>query len=162
MSSSDTHINHVNLHGDTIYTITPTIPNGLLDRAENAGGYAEEGGEQEVNSGWGYPESLEEGVALWTFCSFNLAIYETVSRLVESQEDYIWSGIGFLKTKKCAFRLLPISPLRFFCSRVAKCFHRGCWEGVSNFLSSLSLGDFLCVAACLLFVKEKMCWYARA
>lgn len=37
----------------------------------------------------------------------------TVSRLVQEQEDYIWSGIRFFKTKRCVFRLLPISPLRF-------------------------------------------------
>ena len=98
-------------------------------------------GEQKVNSGWGIQRS------------FRLAIYETMSHLVQSQEDYIWRAIRFLKTKECAFRLLPISPLRFFCSRVANVFTRDAGR-VFLISSPLSLGDFLCVMVCLLCVEK--------
>lgn len=52
----------------------------------------------------------------------------TVSRLVQEQEDYIWSGIRFLKTKGCVFRLLPISPLRF-CASELQMFSPGMLRG---------------------------------
>lgn len=60
------------------------------------------------------------------------------SHLVQEQEDYIWRGIRFLKTKGCVFRLLPISPLRFFCSGVANVFTRDA-GGVFLISSPLSL-----------------------
>lgn len=71
-----------------------------------------------------------------------------MSCLMQAQEDYIWRGIRFLKTKGCAFRLLPIPPLRFFSSRAANVFTG---DAVRVFLisSPLSLGDFLCVMVCV-------------
>lgn len=65
------------------------------------------------------------------------------SHLVQEQEDYIWRGIRFLKTKGCVFRLLPISPLRLFCSRVANVFTRDA-GGVFLISSPLSLRFPLC------------------
>lgn len=100
----------------------------------------------------------------------------TLSRLVQEQEDYIWRGIRFLKTKGCVFRLLPISPMRFFCSRVANVFTRDAGR-VFLISSALSLGDFLCVVAyllCMCFqcvcekepavekMRGKMCQYIHA
>lgn len=67
------------------------------------------------------------------------------------------------KTKGCVFRLLPILPLRFFCSRVANVFI-GDAERVFLISSPLSLGDFLCVVALLLCVEKKegkICRYVR-
>lgn len=78
----------------------------------------------------------------------------TVSHLVQEQEDYIWRGIRFLKTKGCVFRLLPISPLRFFCSRVANVFTRDAGR-VFLISSPLSLCDFLCVMTRVLCGAEK-------
>lgn len=78
----------------------------------------------------------------------------TVSHLVQEQEDYIWRGIRFLKTKGCVFRLLPISPLRFFCSRVANVFTRDAGR-VFLISSPLSLCDFLCVMTRVLCGAEQ-------
>lgn len=102
----------------------------------------------------GYPERLDRGEGLLCGPSVHLTghLGNTVSRLVQEQEDYIWRGIRFLKTKGCVFRLLPISPLRFFCSRVANVFTRDAGR-VFLISSPLSLGDFLCVVACLLCVQ---------
>lgn len=91
-----------------------------------------------------YPERLEVGLLCGPSVHLTSHLGNTVSCLMQAQEDYIWRGIGFLKTKGCAFRLLPISPLRFFSSRVANVFTG---DAVRVFLisSPLSLGDFLCV-----------------
>lgn len=70
VSSSDTLINHVNLHGDTIYTITPPVPNVLLHRAE-AQRDLQKKGEREVNTGRGIQGDWKGEAALWTFCSFD-------------------------------------------------------------------------------------------
>lgn len=115
-------------------------------------------GEQKVNGGWGIQRDLIGGVGGGSLCgpSVHLTSHlgNTVSRLVQEQEDYIWRGIRFLKTKGCVFRLLPISPLRFFCSRVANVFTRDAGR-VFLISSPLSLGDFLCVVARLLCVKKE-------
>lgn len=87
----------------------------------------------------------------------------TVSCLMQAEEDYIWRGIRFLKTKGCVFCLLLISPLTFFSSRVANVFTG---DAVRVFLisSPLSLGDFLCVVVRTVCRdnKGKMCLYMCA
>lgn len=66
VTSSDTHINHVNLHRDTIYTlftlftITLTIPKVFLDRTE-CRRICRRKGEQKVNSGLGIERDWIEG-----------------------------------------------------------------------------------------------------
>lgn len=105
----------------------------------------------------GNPERFEEdGGGVGGGCSVDLLFIHTVSRLVQAQEDYIWRGIRFLKTKGCVFRLLPILPLRFFCSRVANVF-TGDAGRVFLISSPLSLGDFLCIVVSLLFVCVRAC-----
>lgn len=123
--------------------ITPTILNVLLDRVENTEGYAEEG--QAGGQQWvGCPERLERELLCGPFVHLTSHLGNAVSCLMQAQEDYIWRGIRFLKTKGCAFRSLTIPPLRFFSSRVANVFTG---DAVRVFLISSppSLGDFLCV-----------------
>lgn len=111
-------------------------------------------GEQKVNGGWGMQRVWTGGVLRGPSVHLTSHLGNTVSHLVQEQEDYIWRGIRFLKTKGCVFRLLPISPLRFFCSRVANVFTRDAGR-VFLISSPLSLGDFLCVVACILCVEKK-------
>lgn len=122
-------------------------------------------GEQEVNSGWVIQRDEGDGGA-WggLLCGPSVHLTghlgNTASRLVQAQEDYIWRGIRFLKTKGCVFRSLQISPLRFFLLQSCKCFHPGCWEGVSNFLPSISGWFPVCrglLIVCVLRVWKRVC-----
>lgn len=75
-------------------------------------------GEQKVNSGWvGFG-----GVALWTFCSSDRPLRKhSVPSGADTGRLHL-ERYRIFKTKGCVFRLLPILPLRFFCSRVANVF----------------------------------------
>lgn len=108
---------------------------------------------RKVNCGW-----VELGFGLWTFCSLNRPLRK------HSVLSGAWTGRSHLEwyqvciTKGCVFRLLPISPLRGLCSRVANVFTG---DAGRVFLISypLSPGDFLCVMFCLLCGENerKMC-----
>lgn len=148
VSSWDTHIYHVNLQGDTIYTlfalftITLTIPNVFLDRAECT--ICRRKGRRRLTVGGVSREMFfcffffEGGVALWTFCSSDWPL----------RKHSVPSGAGtgrlhleryqVFKNKGMCFPFAADLSTEIFLLQSCKCFHLGCWEGVSNFLSSIS------------------------
>lgn len=95
-------------------------------------------GEQKVNSGWVIQRDWRGGFALWTFCSSDRPLRKHsvpsgagTGRLhLERYQVFKNKGMYF---PFAADLSAEISPLQS-----CKCFHPGCWEGVSNFLSSIS------------------------
>lgn len=121
----------------TLFTITLTIPNVFLDRAECRRMCRRRGSRRLTVGGvsrgrWG------GGCALWTFCSSDRPL----------MKHSVPSGAGtgrlhleryqVFQNKGICFPFAADFSAEIFLFQSCKCFHPGCWEGVSNFLSSIS------------------------
>lgn len=136
-------------------------------------------GEQKVNGGWGIQRDLigggGGGVALWTFCSSDQPL----------RKHSVPSGAGtgrlhleryqVFKNKGMCFPFAADLSAEVFLLQSCKCFHPGCWEGVSNFLSSISGRFPVCRGSLIVCEKRrgkkrvcsgenegKLCQYIRA
>lgn len=143
VSSSDTHINHVNLQRKIIYTSLYTIYH-CTHYSKYVFGQSWRG-EHEVNSGCGIQRDwIFGGVALWTFCSSDQPL----------RKQCVPSGAGtgrlhleryqVLKNKGMCFPFAADLSTEVFLLQSCKCFHPGCRQGVSNFLCSISVRFPLC------------------
>lgn len=98
-------------------------------------------GEQKVNSGWSIQRDWIGGageVALWTFCSSDRPLRKhRVPSGAETGRLHL-ERYQVFKNKRMCFPFAADLSTEIFLLQSCKCFHPGCWEGVSNFLSSIS------------------------
>ena len=86
----------------------------------------------------GVSREIARGVALWTFCSFNWPFTKHCVPSGAVTGRLHLERYQVLKNKGMCFPFAADLSAEIFLLWSCKCFHRGCWEGVSNFLSSIS------------------------
>lgn len=100
-------------------------------------------------------EGLDGGVALWTFCSSDWPLRKLSVPSGAGTGRLHLERYQVFKNKGMCFPLAADLSTEIFLLQSCKCFHPGCWEGVSNFLSYLWV--ISCVSWLAYCVCEKEC-----
>lgn len=95
------------------------------------------------------------GGALWTFCSSDQPLRKHSVLSGAGTGRLLLERYQVFKNKGMCFPFAADLSAEVFLLRTCKCFHPGCWEGVSNFLSSISGRFPVCCGSLIVHGKKK-------